>query len=78
MLVYFLPQLTSSLPQIVAEQIKAVKARQARLALAGEAPANWAVGHPCQACYTEWYDATVKSLTATGAFLIKFDVYEEL
>mmetsp|Transcript_31990 Transcript_31990/g.90805 ORF Transcript_31990/g.90805 Transcript_31990/m.90805 type:complete len:325 (-) Transcript_31990:73-1047(-) len=73
------PISTAGLPAVVAEQIKAAQARQARLALLGQAPPAWAVGHTCRACYTdgEWYDAKVEAVTAAGAFVIKYEGYDE-
>jgi hypothetical protein len=41
-----LPISTVGLPAVVAEQIKAAQAKQARSALAGDAPPGWAVGAP--------------------------------
>eukprot|EP00873_Tetraselmis_striata_P027861 jgi/Tetstr1/448125/TSEL_035419.t1 len=75
-----LPISTAGLPSVVAEQIKAAQAKQARAALQGAAPPMWAVGHACRAVWSEdgeWYDAQVTAVTPAGGFLVQFEGYEE-
>jgi len=59
----------------VADQIK--KAQQ-RSALAGQAPAGWAVGAECLAYYAtdaQWYPARVESVTEGGNFVVVYEGY---
>lgn len=49
-----LPISTAGLPSVVAEQIKAAQAKQARAALQGAAPPMWAVGARAQPGLPVW------------------------
>ncbi len=63
----------SALPPTVAGQIRAA---QQRAALAGQAPASWAVGAPVQAVFAgdgRWYDATIVAVAPSGAFIARYD-----
>jgi survival-of-motor-neuron-related-splicing factor 30 len=63
----------SALPPAVAGQIRAA---QQRAALAGQAPASWAVGAPVQAVFAgdgRWYDATIVAVAPSGAFIARYD-----
>ena len=61
-------------PVQVAEQIRAA---QQKAALSGQAPAAWAVGAACQALYVDgdWYNATVKGVSAAGNFIVSYEEY---
>mmetsp|Transcript_17087 Transcript_17087/g.51065 ORF Transcript_17087/g.51065 Transcript_17087/m.51065 type:complete len:306 (-) Transcript_17087:193-1110(-) len=67
------PAVSSFLPPQVAQQIRAA---QQRAALAGDAPAAWAIGARCQAVWSgdgEWYPAKVDGVSAQGNFVVTFD-----
>ena len=51
---------------------------QVRAALTGQAPAEWAIGAPCQAVYSadgEYYDAAVEAVSEAGNFIVVFEGY---
>jgi len=61
--------------QQVAQQIRSA---QQKAALAGQAPAAWAIGAKCQAVYSldgEWYEASVVGVTTAGDFVVNFAAY---
>lgn len=69
-------RLPSVLPPQVAQQIKDA---QQRAALAGQAPAAWAIGALCQAVYSgdgQWYDGVVEAVSASGNFVVAFEGYD--
>lgn len=64
------------LPPQMADQI--LHAQQ-RAALAGQGPADWAVGARCRAVHSgdgNWYNGVVESVTSTGRYVVAFDGYD--
>lgn len=64
------------LPPQIKHQIRVA---QQRAALSGHAPAEWAIGSPCQAkCSGDdtWYDATVTAISTSGKFIVTYSAYE--
>lgn len=71
-------RLPAVLPPSVAAQIRA--ARQ-RAAIAGQAPAAWAIGAPVQAVYREdgqWYNAVIRAVSRSGRFIVAYTGYESV
>lgn len=62
-------------PALPAHLVAQIRFAKARSALQGQGPKSWAVGAACQARYSDgqWYNATVKSLTAEGQYLVNWD-----
>lgn len=67
-------------PSVLPPQIKAqIRTAQQRAALAGHAPAEWAIGSQIQAKFSgdgTWYDATVTGISASGKFIVTYSAYQ--
>ncbi|KAI8110902.1 hypothetical protein M9434_004476 [Picochlorum sp. BPE23] len=63
-------------PSVLPPQIKdQIRIAQQRAALAGQAPAEWAIGAQVQARYGGdglWYDSEVIAISTSGKFIVKY------
>jgi survival-of-motor-neuron-related-splicing factor 30 len=67
-------------PSVLPPQIKdQIRKAQQKAALAGHAPAEWAIGSQCQAKFGgdgSWYDATVTAISTSGKFIVTYTTYQ--
>jgi survival-of-motor-neuron-related-splicing factor 30 len=66
-------------PSVLPPQIKdQIRIAQRRAALAGHAPAEWAIGSQIQAKFSGdgvWYDAEVTAISTSGKFIVTYTKY---
>ncbi len=67
-------------PSVLPPQIKnQIRIAQQRAALAGQAPAEWAIGAEVQARYAGdgvWYDSEVIAISTSGKFIVKYTKHD--